>query len=186
MSFVTVLYSVVVRALTAQKLHLWSPPTSVHRFWSFLRPCLSKTMVMDPTDSEPDPWADGFDLTFTTNLLRGHDSSCTHWVWSWPADRLPASPWIYLITTNSSNCLSSWLNISCCQWSCPASSQGQPGPALVTLPLAPCSLGEQLPLLLPDSNASFYLIKTILQSRTRCQSLPCSSHKVISSVVGDF
>lgn len=64
----------------------------------------------------------------TTNLLRGHDPSCTHWVWSWPAERLPAWPWICLFTTNLSNCLNSWLSIICCLWSCPASSLGQPGP----------------------------------------------------------
>lgn len=119
----TVLYSVVVRGLTAQKHHLWSPPAPVHRLWSFLSPCPSKTMVMGPTDPEPDPWAGGLDLTFLPQTC-----SKVMIPAALTADRLPARPWICLITTHLSNCLNSWLNISCCLWSCPASSLGQPGP----------------------------------------------------------
>lgn len=167
----TVVYSVVVRALSAQKLHLWSPPAPAHRFWSFLSPCLSRTMVMGPTDPEFDPWADGLDLTF---LLQ----TCSKVII--PAALTQSDPDLQIdfqldhgFASSAQTCLIVWALgriLAAVYGPALLPHWDSKDPALVTLPLAPCCLGEQLPLLLPDSNA-----KALILSKQYCRPEPDAS-----------
>lgn len=147
-----------------------------------------------PHWSWADLWADVLPHCFTTNLLKGNDPSCTQWVWSWPAGGLPPWPWVCLITTHT--CLIVWTLgwVSAAVYG-PAllltgTGRTCPGDSRTLLwwhcPWLPIPWESSCPCCFLTVTQNFYLIKTVLQTRTRCQSLPCNSHKVISSVVGDF
>lgn len=100
------------------------------------------------------PWP----CSVPTNLLRGHDHICTHRLWSWPAHRLPASPWICLITTDLSNVSAlGWISAAVYGPALLPHWDSQ-DPALVTLTLARYFLWDQLPLLLPDSSAKAFIL----------------------------